>query len=691
MKKSPFLTKAFQYQVFGYSIMPLRRNKRPALNSWTALQETPWTDEEVIAYWEKNQSANIGIITGKISGITVVDIDTGKFEGDPTTALSAFPATYTVKTPTGGYHLYYKYDARIQQTANTFPQFPHVDIRNDGGYVVAPPSHCDYVKNKKRTTGDYVALDENAPIAPFPIELFGGSTKKSSKQSVATTVKSIEHMAEGAGRNNALTQVIGKLVQVTDPEDYGTVVWTTAIALNSRFAEPLEEREVRTIFDSIVKRESKKAAPEKRMDLLKGDKGAPIVNVENIVRVLESDPKCADSIRFNIFTGFVQSSFERYDKDGVRYFDTYQKVDTIAFVTYLSRVYPFLAKVRNDLVEDAIVRIAYRNKVSPPVEWLSNLVWDKAPRLDSWISKTYGTPEDEYHKAVASNWMKGLVRRIVEPGSKFDYVLVVEGKQGIRKSTSLAVLGGDWYVETVLAPDNKDFFMLFGGKAIVEFSEGETLSRTEAKRMKAIITITNDKYRVPYERAPQEFPRQCVFAMTTNQSEYLKDETGNRRWLPIKCEGMADIDWLTENREQMYAEAYHRAITLRETVHEFPAEETEAQQQMRQTADPREEAIYDWYFLRLNDTQRGEGITAAQAFEQGVHRGVPFGREMSRFDQMVIGSILTETLKLDKHRTMDRGNRYYKYFPSMATDKMAPTKLSAAEEAEKMFADYTPQ
>jgi hypothetical protein len=246
----------------------------------------------------------------------------------------------------------------------------------------------------------------------------------------------------------------------------------------------------------------------------------------------------------------------------------------------------------------------------------------------------------------------------------------------MRKSTSLATLGGEWYVETVFAPDNKDFFMLLSGKFIVEFSEGETLSRTEAKRLKAVITMQHDKYRPPYERVAKEFPRQCVFAMTTNQDQYLKDETGNRRWLPIHCEKNADIEWLQENREQLFAEAYHRVIVKREKTWEFPEEETRAQQEARQTTDPRAEQIFEWYFKTLTEKEREAGITTRQAYVCGVQgleaSSAAWGKEMGKMEEIVIGSILRETLMLERKRRREHTDRFYRYFPSDETNRMKP-------------------
>lgn len=168
MKKNPLYTKAFEYAVRGYSVIPIRKNKLPQIDSWRKYQTEPADEAQIEEWWTKFPGANVGIVTGKVSGITVVDIDT---KGGKAVPLDTFPETYTVKTPTGGYHLYYRYDPSIQQTANTFPQFPNVDIRNDGGYVIAPPSECDYVKHKERVRGTY-RVEKKVAIAPFPVKLF---------------------------------------------------------------------------------------------------------------------------------------------------------------------------------------------------------------------------------------------------------------------------------------------------------------------------------------------------------------------------------------------------------------------------------------------------------------------------------------------------------------------------------------
>lgn len=687
MKKSPLFTKAFEYAVRGYSIMPLRRNKLPLLASWKGFQEKAADEDQVSAWWNENENANVGIITGKISGITVVDID---MSNETHVDIDLFPRTFTVKTPTGGFHLYYRYTAKIGQTANTFPQFPHVDIRNDGGYVVAPPSFCDYIKEKKRVAGLY-KVERDFPIADFPIALFKTPlhVKVETKQgplSISKLLVGFNKMEEGDGRNNALTKICGKIVRLVSPDEWESTGFTLALAANSRFKKPLTEKEVNTIFGSIAKKESEKPLRRLDIDLISNDKGEPIPNERNVYAVWRADEKLKDCVRFNIFTGYIETNFGREE------WESYQRNDVVGMRMHLMNEYPFLARVAHQTIEDSMIHVANDHKVSPPKVWLENLKWDRKARIDTWLSSVYGTPKDEYHKKVGANVLKGLVKRIVEPGCKFDYVLVIEGEQGIKKSTSLKILGGDWHVETTLTPDNKDFFMIFGGRAIVEFSEGETLSRTEAKRLKAVITMQSDTYRVPYDRSPKEFPRQCIFMMTTNQDEYLKDETGNRRWLPISCERTIDTDWLEKNREQLYAEAYHRAITLAETTYEFPEDETKAQQEKRQIKDPRFDAIYSWYFGELNERQRMEGVTTEDAYKLGIQKGQPFMREMTKVDTMIIGSILRSSLRLAKKQVMRGGYRAWKYFPTNESEKLAPSdaeiKIDKALAANKAFNDF---
>jgi primase-polymerase (primpol)-like protein len=398
-----------------------------------------------------------------------------------------------------------------------------------------------------------------------------------------------------------------------------------------------------------------------------GSKGEKIFlqNTENMCRILRKHEKFNGNFRFDSFKGTYQINVNEKWR-------TIEDNDAVDIQTAISVLFKeHFGRVGKEMVYDAIIKVCKENTYDSALDYVSSIKWDGVNRLDTWLTSVYGVTDNVYHRAVASNWMKGHVKRIVEPGCKFDYVLVLEGKQGSRKSTSLAILGGDWHVETTMSTESKDFFMQFQGKTIIEFSEGETLSRTEVKRMKAIITMQSDKYRPPYERTSQDFPRRCVFAMTTNQTEYLKDETGNRRWLPVTVvKEEADTEWLKANRDQLFAEAYHRVIVEKETIYEFPKEETLAEQNARRVHDPNTDLIAEWYGIIPKET-REAGITIHQVFRDALHNGFA-SKPMTKYEEMAIAGIL-DTMGLVSRRAMKDGVRVTRYFPMM-TNKMEFSK-----------------
>jgi predicted P-loop ATPase len=376
----------------------------------------------------------------------------------------------------------------------------------------------------------------------------------------------------------------------------------------------------------------------------------PTVCMENVCRILQQDTSFKGTLKLETFKGDVLYKDKKIVDENI-----------LSILSEISIKYPFLQKVNPSMVRDAIMKVSFDNQIDLAKEHFTSLVWDKVPRLDTWLSSVYGTPDDEYHRAVGSNFLKAIVKRVMIAGCKFDHVFVLEGKQGIKKSTSIMELvGHDYYCETSMSTETKDFFSQFHGNMIVEFSEGATASRTDIKRMKSIITVQVDKFRLPYDKFPKDFPRRCVFAMTTNEDTYLKDDTGNRRWLPVKVLAEEiNIDWLKENRDQLFAEAYHRVITLKETIHEFPKEETLRQQELRQEEHPWSEIIQDWYWNTLTEAEKLDGVSVSYTYDNAINKGVQ--KTITRYDEIVIGSIFLQ-MGLEKRRTSKGGARINKYF-----------------------------
>lgn len=416
-------------------------------------------------------------------------------------------------------------------------------------------------------------------------------------------------------------------------------------------------------------------APLKKNALFLKDKKGVVINCgENLLIAVRS--LFFDIFRYNVWTERRETTLLTGRWHNVTDFD-YMEVRSQLTKTYSDRV---IQSASLKAVTDAVVQHCYQNTVDPAKDFFLSLYgeWDKIPRLDTWLTSVYHTPETAYYRSVGSNFIKGMVKRVCVPGSKFDTVLTLEGPQGIGKSTSLEILGGDWHVAITAAPDDKDFFMALQGHMLVEFAEGETLSRSEVKQLKSIISTLNDKYRAPYDREVRDHPRRCVFAMSTNQSEYLKDETGNRRWLPVECAGKIDNDWLRVNRTQLFAEAVQRVLVDEETTYEFPEDETKLMQDSRLIDDPEREKLMDWYFLTITPKQREDGISTADAFN-GIQPNLGYMKfeKMTKIDQMKISSVFTNTLHLERRRTRATGGQVTRYYPTDKSRALTPEKDEA--------------
>lgn len=206
------------------------------------------------------------------------------------------------------------------------------------------------------------------------------------------------------------------------------------------------------------------------------------------------------------------------------------------------------------LVDEAIQVVAEGHPVHVVREHLEGLDWDGRPRLKTWPLRYLGAVDGPANRFIGQAWMVGAVKRVYEPGCKFDNVLTLEGPQGAGKSTVLAILGGAWHAESVTDVGSKDSLMVLRGKWILEFAELDALGRVESSRIKQHISAPCDTYRPPYGRRTITVPRQGVFAATCNPQQYLKDETGGRRFWPIRC-GAIDIEALRRDRDQLWAEA----------------------------------------------------------------------------------------------------------------------------------------
>jgi len=222
-------------------------------------------------------------------------------------------------------------------------------------------------------------------------------------------------------------------------------------------------------------------------------------------------------------------------------------------------------------------------------DWLHQLVWDGEPRVDLLISTGFGVRDSAYARAVGRNFMVSMVARALQPGCKADCMPVFEGAQGAFKSSALSIIGGDYFVEIHENVNHKDFYLCLRGKLLGEIAEMEAFSRADIRKVKNIMSTRTDTYRKPYEREAADHPRTCLFAGTTNSDDWNTDDTGARRFWPIRC-GRIDRDWLRENRSQLFAEAVQR-FEAGEDWWTVPDDAAERQREARRMIDPWENLI----------------------------------------------------------------------------------------------------
>lgn len=247
-------------------------------------------------------------------------------------------------------------------------------------------------------------------------------------------------------------------------------------------------------------------------------------------------------------------------RDGaVREWSDYDDVRGAAFL----QRYLLMDKVSPTMMHAAVSAYCTRDARRHCVrDWLDTLEWDGTERIAAAFEDHWGVACDEhmpadYVRAASANFLISMAARIYRPGCQVDHMPVFEGKQGRGKTSALRVLGGEYYAQQSDSVSSKDFFQTLPGKWLLEIGELDAFSRAEVTRVKTVISTSVDRYRPSYGRSASDHPRQCVFAGTTNKDDWGNDETGLRRFWPIRC-GEINLKTLADARTQLFAEAVHR-------------------------------------------------------------------------------------------------------------------------------------
>ncbi len=625
------------YTAAGFALVPLcsitvphNHSGRPCRTPGKVPTRTGWQQARPGQYKTDELMVNGYGVVLMLDDI-VVDIDPRNFKpGDkPLERLVAkagpLMPTYAVKSGGGGYHFYLKKPVGVH-VVNALPDYPGIEFKSAGRHVTGPGSL--HISGKH-----YVVASGNVKdIADAPTALLALITRPT-EFSTSGTGQYVDD-AETRGRYLAYLQDVARpsvegqggdanaYVVACKGRDLGLspeVAYELMLDVwNPRCAPPWEEAELRTKVEhayayaqGAVGAEQPSAdfavthvpAPEKP-DWRLSPSGALTKSFHNLLQFFKHTPTGIRKVfGYDEFTSRVEFTNSAPWHEGKT--PPHKGVgdsDLKLLKAHLATNWKFEMPLTN--IEEAVVATAHANKFHPVREYLDSLVWDGKPRLDAWLTDYLGVEDSPYTRACARKVLCAAIMRVMRPGVKFDHVLVLEGRQGVGKSSVCRILAGEWGSDAPVDPHSKDTIHLMQGRWIIELAELEVTKRADLQALRAFITRSKDEARLAYQRTVQEFPRQSVFIGSINpgaDGTYLKDDE-NRRWWPVACGNAAfDLKGLKEARNQILAEAVMRCKEG-EPLHMHTKElraEQRAQVDKRRAEHPWRERVEHW----LKDVQ----------------------------------------------------------------------------------------
>ncbi len=651
----------------GFGIIPLK-GKIPLVKNWVEI-----TSSESKVYKDENY----GVVLKKED--LVIDVDPRNFKNGVNSYKQllidmgldelVFTKTYCVKTGSGGAHIYFKKPPSINVKEN-IEKYPGVEFKSYGRQVVGPKSiHPDTKKEYLIYKGKVDQINA-CPIELLNIIEVNKTAIQKDSSSNPLTLVSTDKQSIGRFRSYLITTAplaiqgdSGDKTTFTVAcrgKDFGLDEHTTYALLseswNQKNIPPWDETELKTKVHNAFLYGSKEYAidhPNNDFGVVTYDSdilekiewkqtadGKTVKNVSNCYSHIQSDAAISNLIGYNEFSHDIE--YRRIPPWSNASKKKWEDIDDDMMRLYLSKKRGFDVNPK-DL--QAIVNIiANKNSFHPVKQFLNSLRWDGEKRVNSWLEVYAGVKSNDYTISAGRKFLLAAISRIFIPGIKFDYLLILEGRQSIGKSFLIDIISHSWGSNVALDPHSKDSVDAMRGKWIIEMAEMVKYKKSDVDALKDFITTTHDRARLAYAKRVKDFPRQCVFIGTINPSNigYLKDDTGNRRFWPVKC-NFVDIHKLRRDYEQLWAEAMHIFKTAPEPLY---LEDTSIERYALQEAEKRRQKdSWSDVISEYLDMNRVEEITLADLWTNCFSARL---QELDRGIQMRLSSILQFDLLWEK-------------------------------------------
>lgn len=657
------LTWALRLASQGFRVHPLQPNSKipPAGSEWKAdATDDPaiirawFTDDPRINYLVAPDEDHFVLdpdVKGERNGIKNLE-DLQDLYGD-------LPDTLVVQTPSGGYHIYWQ--GRAPVSAGKASLGGGIDVRGNvggkAGYVVGPGSTIDGKPYTVVTEhpiapapGWLIQLCEQPTVAPMKrpegVKIDNAIDVPRMRRRLTNLVEQGDVAIEFCGGNNRTYKLFCELLDYLSPEkalELAQEIWNPACV------PPWSDTELQTICDhAMAHRQNEVGAKASRpaTEVFKGvvlpNMSPPVVPEHpasfRALTVVDDAPDFPDVGNNGALKATTANARVALQAVGLQcrhdvFHDklivggralgqwvgpvTDEIVARLCHMTYEA----FHFEPEPKKMQLAVQQLCFENKFNPVTDYLDGLEWDGLGRIDTWLIDHAGAPDTPYVRAVSRIALVAAVRRARQPGCKFDEILVLEGREGLGKSGMIELMAGseNFSDQSILAADDRKQQEQMAGVWLYEIADLTGIRNAEVEKIKAFASRQEDRSRPAYGHFLKAQKRQCILIATTNDTDFLQSQTGNRRWWPIPVTKPCDLKALAAVRDQLWGEAAHQeaqgvSIRLPKELWATAGEE----QEKRRLSHPWEDILAtvtgDKYPVPGRDDQHEQRILSGDVF-----------------------------------------------------------------------------